>query len=253
VRPALAAEWDHGKNDSITPDSVGVSDLNSVHWICPKGHSYEQIIAYRAQAGCPQCSGRKVIVGINDLATVNPSLAKEWDIEKNGELTPESVSAGSGKKVFWICDQKHSFDSVIVARMRGNGCPTCAQSGYNPSMPGMFYLISNPQLRARKIGITNPDRKSDRLAGYGHTWEVVGTWYSEDGLKVQRLETFMLRWIRKDLGLPAFLARSDMGKNGGHSETFGLDSPTDEEVFEKVEIVIEELGIIVKPYNPTRP
>jgi len=252
VRPALAAEWDFAKNGSMTPDSVGVADLKAAHWICPQGHSYEQIIAYRAQAGCPQCSGRKVIVGINDLATINPALAKEWDFEKNGELTPMSVSAGSGKKVFWICDQKHSYDSVIVARMRGNGCPACAQSGYNPSMSGLFYLISNPQLRARKIGITNPDRKSDRLAGYGQTWEVLATWYSEDGLKVQQLETLMLRWLRKDLGLPAFLGRSDMGKNGGHSETFSLDNPGDEEVVEKAELLIEELGMLVKPYNPVR-
>jgi len=252
VKPYLAAEWDHKKNGELTPESVGVSDMSTAHWVCPKGHAYEQIIAYRSQAGCPQCSGRKVILGINDLATINPDLAKEWDFKKNGDLKPESVSAGSGKKIFWICDQNHSYDSAIYARMSGNGCPFCAQSGYNPSMPGLFYLISNNELRARKIGITNPDRKSDRLAGYGRTWELLGAWYSVDGSKVQNLETLMLRWIRKELGLPAFLGRKEMGKNGGHSETFSLDGPTDEQVFEKIEITIEELGIIVEPYNPIR-
>lgn len=36
----------------------------------------------------------KLQVGINDLATVNPELAKEWDYEKNGKnypLTPMDV------------------------------------------------------------------------------------------------------------------------------------------------------------------
>lgn len=34
----------------------------------------------------------KLQVGINDLATVNPELAKDWDYEKNGDLKPTDVS-----------------------------------------------------------------------------------------------------------------------------------------------------------------
>lgn len=29
--------------------------------------------------------------GFNDLATVNPAIAKEWDYEKNDELSPEKL------------------------------------------------------------------------------------------------------------------------------------------------------------------
>lgn len=36
--------------------------------------------------------------GINDLRTVNPPLAAEWDTERNGGLRPEDVMAGSEKK-----------------------------------------------------------------------------------------------------------------------------------------------------------
>ena len=35
----------------------------------------------------------------HSLAEMNPDLCKEWNYEKNGELVPESVSAGSRQKV----------------------------------------------------------------------------------------------------------------------------------------------------------
>ena len=37
------------------------------------------------------------------LAEQFPELAMEWDYERNGDLTPENVSYGSNKKVWWIC------------------------------------------------------------------------------------------------------------------------------------------------------
>ena len=48
--------------------------------------------------GCPYCANRKVLVGFNDLATVQPLVAKEWHESLNGALTPEMVTAGSHKK-----------------------------------------------------------------------------------------------------------------------------------------------------------
>lgn len=41
----------------------------------------------------------KVIKGENDLATVNPKLADEWDYIGNGDVTPSMVTVGSNKKV----------------------------------------------------------------------------------------------------------------------------------------------------------
>lgn len=56
-------------------------------------------VSYEISSGkCPYCSGMRVLQGFNDLATVNPAIAKEWDYEKNDELSPEKITAGSGKK-----------------------------------------------------------------------------------------------------------------------------------------------------------
>ena len=65
--------------------------------------------------------------GVNDLATVNPQLAEEWDFDRNGGLTPSDVTAGSTRKVWWI-EKKcgHSFTGLISNRNKGRGCSVCA-------------------------------------------------------------------------------------------------------------------------------
>ena len=54
-----------------------------------------------------------------------PELAKEWNYEKNGSLTPQTVSVGSGKKVWWRCDKGHEWQAQICGRKK-HGCPVCA-------------------------------------------------------------------------------------------------------------------------------
>ena len=47
---------------------------------------------------CPYCTNRKVLAGFNDLATLEPAVAKEWHPTLNGALTPEMVTAGEPPK-----------------------------------------------------------------------------------------------------------------------------------------------------------
>ena len=248
-RPDIAAEWDYEKNYPVRPDEVALFSRESAFWVCGYGHSYESLISYRTQGGCPTCGGRKLIPGHNDLTSVNPELASEWDFVRNGEITPADVTGYSGKKYFWLCDEGHSYESAVYARQSGNGCPLCATSGYNPAMPGLFYFISNRKLRAKKIGMTNPDRKTHRLLRYGADWSVIQTWYSRDGDSIQTLETSALRWLRKEKSLPPYLGKEEMGKNGGWSETFEASGASDEEIAEKVELLIEELSIVTRPFD----
>ena len=71
----------------------------------------------------------------NSLLAVNPSVAAQWHPTKNGTLRPEFVSAGSNKKVSWICEKGHEWAAVINSRNKGVGCPCCAGKkawpGYN--------------------------------------------------------------------------------------------------------------------------
>ena len=127
VNPSLASEWNYEKNSSFTPLDVTPHSDKKVWWKCQKGHEWESTIDHRSNGrGCPYCSGRKIAKGENDLATINPSLAKEWNYEKNNELKPEDFTANSGKKVWWKCQKGHEWEAKIQNRNNGRGCPYCS-------------------------------------------------------------------------------------------------------------------------------
>ena len=126
VNPKLANEWHPTKNGALTPFDVTLSSNRFVWWKCEKGHEWEAMIYDRKNGcGCPICSGHKVLIGYNDLATVNPKLANEWHPTKNGNLTPSHVTKGSGKKVWWHCKSGHEWEAQINSRNKGAGCMTC--------------------------------------------------------------------------------------------------------------------------------
>lgn len=62
------------------------------------------------------------------LAEEHPEIAAEWHPTKNGELTPDHVTPGSGRRVWWLCSKgsAHEWDAVIGKRRSGSGCPYCA-------------------------------------------------------------------------------------------------------------------------------
>lgn len=55
-----------------------------------------------------------------------PEITKEWDYDKNGELTPAMITAGSPYKVYWICPLGHSYLASPHHRIAGKGCSICA-------------------------------------------------------------------------------------------------------------------------------
>ena len=121
----LAKEWHPTKNGKLTPRDVTRGSDKKVWWICEKGHEYDMVVQHRDRGNnCPYCRGLRVCEN-NCLATTNPELAKEWHPTKNGELTPNDVTPGSNKKVWWRCKNGHEWDVEIIERKNG-GCPYCS-------------------------------------------------------------------------------------------------------------------------------
>jgi hypothetical protein len=63
------------------------------------------------------------------LPETHPHLLAEWDFEKN-EVRPGEVTAGSHKKVWWICSKnpEHGWEASPNNRTspaNKNGCPFC--------------------------------------------------------------------------------------------------------------------------------
>ena len=144
--PALSAEWDYEKNGQIKPEFVSWGSNQQYFWICSKcSYSFLASVKDRVRGrGCPFCAGKKVQTGYNDLKTVFPDIAKEWDYESNKSLTPELVSPGMRKNVWWKCAKGHLWQATINQRTSNKtGCPYCAG---RKVLVGFNDLLSvNPQ------------------------------------------------------------------------------------------------------------
>ncbi|MEF2787189.1 MAG: zinc-ribbon domain-containing protein [Faecalibacterium prausnitzii] len=143
--PDIATEWHPYKNTELKPSSITAYSKKKVWWLCSRGHSYEQTVERRTRRGsaCYYCSGHKVLKGFNDLASVNPSLSVEWHPSKNAPLTPYEVTAGSGKRVWWLCPIGHEYQATIHDRNTDNTqCPICnlrVQTSF-PEQATFFYV-----------------------------------------------------------------------------------------------------------------
>ena len=133
--PEIASEWSE-RNLPLTPDKVTAFKNTRVWWKCHLGHEWYTLISTRSGGSqCPYCSGIKLLIGFNDLATKYPTLAKEWS-ERNLPLTPDMVNEKSTKNVWWKCRTcGYEWKSVVRARAKGSLCPVCADrtvlAGYN--------------------------------------------------------------------------------------------------------------------------
>ena len=180
VNPGLAAEWHPTKNEGLTPDMVTAGSNKKVWWRCRQGHEWQATINSRNRGnGCPYCSGYKVWKGFNDLATVNPELAAEWHPTKNGELTPDMVTAGNGKKVWWKCKLGHEWSTKTCNRARGSACPYCfgrkAWKGFNdlatvnPSLAAEWHPTKNGRLTPDIVTL-KCNKKVWWRCKIGHEW-----------------------------------------------------------------------------------
>ena len=143
INSDLIDEWNWEKNNELGlyPDALTLGSGKKVWWTCECGHDYQMPI-YARQAGhnnCSYCLGKKILVGFNDLQTVSPMLASEWNHNRNVGLDPTMVTGVCGKSVWWTCQYGHEWEAKISNRYNGNGCPYC--SGYY-ILPGLNDLAT---------------------------------------------------------------------------------------------------------------
>ena len=127
--PEIAAEWNYELNNGLTPEMFSYGADKPAWWTCKVcGNDYDMKIPNRTvnKMGCPYCSGKRIKVGFNDLATTHPNLAEEWDYAKN-EKSPQHYSKGSDYKASWKCKKcGYEWEAAISSRSAGRGCPACA-------------------------------------------------------------------------------------------------------------------------------
>lgn len=130
VYPTLAQELHPRNNGLLLSTNIHAGSHQKVWWQCPKNrdHIWQASVKQRASAGngCPMCRG-SIIVPSNALATMNPTLAREFHPHKNGSLLPSDIHMGSHKKVWWLCSKNnsHEWRASVDNRRNGSGCPAC--------------------------------------------------------------------------------------------------------------------------------
>ncbi len=127
THPELAREasgWD--------PTTVTFGSGKKQNWICSSGHLWSTTITSRVSGtACTVCSNRSIVVGLNDLATTHPEIAREadgWDTT--------TVGAGHAKRMSWKCSLGHKWKTSISNRsLQNTGCPVCSgrqlEKGFN--------------------------------------------------------------------------------------------------------------------------
>lgn len=123
-RPELLNEF--SPKNTEKPQDLSPGSSKPVLWKCEKGHEWTQSCKNRVKHGygCPVCTNKKLVVGVNDFATRYPHVAKEWDYEKNA-MSPTDFMVGKGVKNWWKCPNGHSYYAENHNRITGSQCPHC--------------------------------------------------------------------------------------------------------------------------------
>jgi hypothetical protein len=130
----FASEWSI-QNPSPPTDYAHQSNQKA-WWVCRQhGHEWQAKIAHRHIAGCPTCSGQRILAGFNDIATTHPEISKEWHPTRN-DVASTAVGRGSIKRIWWQCALGHEWRETPNQRTsKGQTCPICRGrlllTGYN--------------------------------------------------------------------------------------------------------------------------
>ena len=177
----LMEEYNFDKNKDINFNSLKTGSEKKIWWKCKNGHEWQASINHRTRGQrCPVCSNRKVLKGYNDLETTHPEMAKEWDYEKNKNIVPSAITAGSNTKYWWKCKKGHEWQTSPNNRLTGHGCPVCANQmvleGYNdletthPELAKEWNYEKNYPLTPKNV-IAGSTKKVWWKCKKGHEWQ----------------------------------------------------------------------------------
>ena len=180
--PHLLNEWDYEKN-SVDPARITKDSTRRVWWRCAKcGHSWATTVSHRTMrsSGCPACSN-KTTTENNCLATTHPHILKKWNYKRNTEIAPQDVTAGSSKKVWWICEKGHEWEATVTSIVNGGICPICCGQqvlpGYNdlattnPELAAEWHPTKNGDLLPTQFTAGSSRMKIWWLCSHGHEYQ----------------------------------------------------------------------------------
>lgn len=147
-------------------------------------------------------------------AGIRVDVSKAIETVQSRGLIPKANYPGADSP--WECECSKCGNTVYPTYSsvkNGGGCRFCAKFGFTFGKPALLYLITNHELRAHKIGITNLKEGKENTRIQKHSlqgWAVYRVLELDNGEIAKKIENEILRWIRIDLGLGQFLSQNLM-------------------------------------------
>lgn len=142
THPGLAREWHPAKNDGLEPSQITAGSNRVIWWFLPyddprtkKHFDFEWQASVKSRTkqkcGCPFLTNKRLWKGYNDLETLHPDLAREWNVENsiNHRVSGEGNPYLAGKSLcagFNDLDKTFRLEwetSVNARTSKDTGCP----------------------------------------------------------------------------------------------------------------------------------
>jgi hypothetical protein len=176
--------------------------------ICHKHSIFEQVPnSHLGGSGCPSCAGAKRL-------TTEDFISKT--IQKHGHIYDYSLVEyiNARTKVKIICPEHGTFEQNPANHLNGNGCPSCASSGFKSNKPAIFYVLKFNNQDLWKIGITNKSVSKRYSKNEQELFTVVSTTKFKNGSHALHLENKIKSEYKE------FLYEGINPLNNGHTEMF---------------------------------
>lgn len=172
--PELISEWHPTLNGKLTLADVSTMSEKSAWWVCSENpdHEWESVIHSRTRqgSGCQVCNSIKIVPGMNDLATHNPDLARQWHPILNNDIQPDSVARYSTMKYWWKCEQddRHVWEASPNNRngrgsSNGTGCPECIVYKTESAFRDLFNDMTSHEFVDGRVSVKWNKRKFTQI------------------------------------------------------------------------------------------
>jgi DNA-directed RNA polymerase subunit RPC12/RpoP len=182
--PEIAKYYDNIRNPKDS-SNIGPGNMRTdLWWVCDLNHGYTRSIAEQIRFGpkCEICRNKILLRGFNDLATVDPKLAAEWDEEKNGIAASDFIYKHHNKNFWWKCvAEGHSWETYFTNRCRTKqptNCPYCSNKLFLPEFnslsamrPDIAEELDEPDITGWEIPFGSPNNYNWKCSE-GHIWNV---------------------------------------------------------------------------------
>lgn len=169
---------------------------------CPDHGDFEQSpMNHQSGHGCPVCGEAvKFEMAQQRVLTTSEFVARAKAIHGDTYDYRDTEYTGSAAKVSIVCPACGEFWQAPFSHLAGNGCPGCANYGFDGTAPGrLYYLRVEDRIFGTlyKIGITNRSESTRFRSQDTEKITLIRRWQFDLGAIAQSFETRIKQRFRK--------------------------------------------------------